>query len=108
MLKKPTVRGEIRSTRRVDCIVPAIIQDKGASIACMVEDLSISGCRVRLGSFISLSRTFLFEFPRKDIKVLAELVWINGDEAGIRFLHAASGIDNPPAFKPETPDDAAG
>ncbi|MCA1240847.1 PilZ domain-containing protein [Stappia stellulata] len=92
MLRKPTVRGEIRSTPRVDCIVPAIIQDKGVSIACTVEDLSITGCRVRLNSFTKLSQNFLFEFPRKNIKVPAELIWINGDEAGIRFLHT----DSPP------------
>jgi hypothetical protein len=90
VLKKPTVRGEIRSTPRVDCTVPAIIQDKGVSIACTVEDLSITGCRVRLNSFTKLSQNFLFEFPRKNIKVLAELVWINGDEAGVRFHHSGS------------------
>ncbi len=96
MLKKPSVRGEVRSTPRVDCAVPAIIQDKGVSIACTVEDLSITGCRVRLNSFTKLSRNFLFEFPRKDIKVLAELVWINGDEAGIRFHHAGSMTEGKP------------
>ncbi|WP_029056915.1 PilZ domain-containing protein [Stappia stellulata] len=93
MLKKPTVRGEVRSTPRVDCAVPGIIQDKGVSIACMVEDLSITGCRVRLGSAIALSQNFLFEFPRKNIKVAAELVWLNGDEAGIRFIHSGSTAD---------------
>jgi len=95
VLKKPTVRGEIRSTPRVECTVPAIIQDKGVSIACTVEDLSITGCRVRLNSFTKLSGRFLFEFPRKNIKVLAELIWINGDEAGIRFLHTDSPPGNP-------------
>jgi hypothetical protein len=98
VLRKPTVRGEIRSTPRVDCTVPAIIQDKGVSIGCTVEDLSITGCRVRLNSFMKLSQNFLFEFPRKDIKVLAELIWINGDEAGIRFLHTSGTPDD----KPET------
>ncbi|MBL6431186.1 MAG: PilZ domain-containing protein [Alphaproteobacteria bacterium] len=59
------MRGEIRSTPRIDCIVPAIIQDKGVSIACTVEDLSITGCRVRLNSFTKLSQNFLFEFPER-------------------------------------------
>ncbi|WP_349360733.1 PilZ domain-containing protein [Stappia sp.] len=103
MIRKPTVRGEIRSTPRVDCTVPGVIHDNGVSIACVVEDLSITGCRVRLGSHTALSETFLFEFPKRGISVPAELVWLNGDEAGLRFLHAQAAAA---ATKPREPTDA--
>ncbi|SOC03559.1 PilZ domain-containing protein [Stappia indica] len=97
MRHKPTVRGEIRSAPRANCTIPAIIVDRGISISCIVEDLSITGCRVRMKGQAALSRRFVFEFPKRAIKVEAELVWMNGDEAGIRFLHKKTGEDKPAA-----------
>ncbi len=90
MRHKPNVRGEIRTAPRAVCTIPAIIVDRGVSIACVVEDLSITGCRIRMNGHNALGRTFVFEFPRREIRVDAELVWLNGDEAGIRFLHKKS------------------
>ena len=87
MRYKPNVRGEIRAAPRAVCAIPAIIADRGVSIACTVEDLSINGCRVRRNGHSRLSERFVFEFPKRGIKIEAELVWLNGDEAGIRFLH---------------------
>lgn len=95
MRHKPTVRGEIRSAPRASCAIPAIIVDRGVSVSCLVEDLSITGCRVRMKGHSALSKRFVFEFPKRAIKVEAELVWMNGDEAGIRFLHKKTGEKKP-------------
>ena len=95
MRHKPTVRGEIRSAPRANCTIPAIIVDRGISISCLVEDLSIIGCRVRMKGHAALSKRFIFEFPQRAIKVEAERVWMNGDEAGIRFLHKKTGEEKP-------------
>lgn len=91
MRHKPKVRGEIRSAPRAPCRIPAIIVDQGVSISCVVEDLSITGCRVRLAGQHRLAARFRFEFPRRAITVDAELVWMQGDEVGIRFLHKTAG-----------------
>ncbi|WP_428696792.1 PilZ domain-containing protein [Stappia sp.] len=102
---KPNVRGEIRGAPRAVCAIPAIIVDRGVSLACTVEDLSINGCRVRMNGHGRLSDRFAFEFPRRGIKVDAELVWLNGEEAGIRFLHKGAapgtGGDEPSRSDPE-------
>lgn len=84
---KPTVRGEIRAVPRADCAIPAVLHDKGMDIACVIENLSISGCRVRLPRRALLSESFTLEFSGRGIRVAAELVWINGEEAGLRFHH---------------------
>ncbi|GGE78396.1 PilZ domain-containing protein [Stappia taiwanensis] len=84
---KPTVRGEIRSVPRADCSLPAVLHDKGMEIACVIENLSISGCRVRLPRRALLSENFILEFSGRGIRVAAELVWLNGEEAGLRFHH---------------------
>jgi hypothetical protein len=103
MRHKPTVRGEIRSAPRASCTIPAIIVDRGVSISCLVEDLSITGCRVRMKGHSALSKRFVFEFPKRAIKVEAELVWMNGDEAGIRFLHKKTGEEKPGGKTADTP-----
>ena len=87
MIKKPTVRGEIRRARRVECAVPGTLHVRDVSIACVVEDMSVVGARIRLSGHMALTETFRFEFPKRSILVDAELIWQRGDEAGIRFLH---------------------
>lgn len=103
MRHKPKVRGELRSAPRAPCRIPAIIVDRGVSISCMVEDLSITGCRVRLAGQHMLAARFAFEFPRRAITVDAELVWMQGDEAGIRFLHKKASEAHAVAGRPHVP-----
>lgn len=103
MRHKPKVRGELRSAPRAPCRIPAIIVDRGVSISCMVEDLSITGCRVRLAGQHMLAERFAFEFPRRAITVDAELVWMHGDEAGIRFLHKKASEAHAAAGRPPVP-----
>lgn len=59
--------------------------DSGNNIRCILEDVSISGARLRLDSAVILPPFFMLVVPAERIERNCMLAWTNGERAGIRF-----------------------
>ena len=87
-LKNPAVRtGEYRRCRRVACHVSATLVIGTFEIACVIEDLSISGCRISVsGVEVTRGEIVFVRIPRKKIEKKARVVWFNDSEIGLALI----------------------
>jgi len=59
--------------------------DSGNDIRCILEDVSISGARLRLDVAVTLPPFFVLVVPAERIERNCMLAWTKGERAGIRF-----------------------
>jgi hypothetical protein len=59
--------------------------DGGSNVQCILEDVSISGARLRLHGASALSPFFMLVVPAERIERNCMLAWIKGGRSGVRF-----------------------
>lgn len=87
-LRHPHVEdGERRDGRRQTCRLPARIHADARVFDAVVEDLGITGCRIRLEHvrFAIGTRVFV-DLPGQGICRDGRVAWQRGTEAGVRFV----------------------
>lgn len=86
-LRNPHVRvGEQRRATRINCHWPAMVHNEPRDIACVVENISHSGCRVRTtGPLFETGDTVVVRIPSQKMVLDGVVAWSRSDEAGIQF-----------------------
>ena len=86
-LRNPNVRiGEQRQASRIDCRWPAMVQNDPRDIACVVENISHNGCRVRtVGHLFVAGDSVVVRIPSQRMVLDGTVAWARSQEAGIRF-----------------------
>jgi hypothetical protein len=82
-------RGDARTTR----MLFGKVRFQDISRDCTVLDLSRSGARLKLIGFSGLPEKFDLYVPDRGATYRAHVRWQFGDEIGISFEHAGSGLD---------------
>ncbi|MCB2080045.1 MAG: PilZ domain-containing protein [Novosphingobium sp.] len=72
-----------REVGRAYVAFPAKLSLSDGDLSCMIEDLSLSGARVRTGYAVELGREVWLKFDRH--KVFGLVTWSDGDQCGIMF-----------------------
>ena len=55
-------------------------------------DISETGCRIELfEGFVNKGSTIFFEIDERN-ELAGQIVWVRGNEAGVRFMHRLSGV----------------
>lgn len=55
-------------------------------------DISETGCRIELfDGHVSKGSTIFFEIDARN-ELAGQVVWVRGNEAGVRFMHKLSGV----------------
>lgn len=55
-------------------------------------DISETGCRIELfDGFVSKGSTIFFEIDERN-ELAGQIVWVRGNEAGVRFMHKLSAV----------------
>ena len=86
-LRNPNVRvGEQRRAERLNCHWPALVHSDPRDIACVVENISHSGCRVRtVGIFFEPGDPVVVRIPSQKMVLDGVVAWARAEEAGIQF-----------------------
>ena len=86
-LRNPNVRiGEQRRAERLNCHWPALVHSEPRDIACVVENISHSGCRVRsVGHLFATGDTVVVRIPSQKMVLDGTVAWSRAEEAGIQF-----------------------
>ena len=86
-LRNPKIRvGEQRHAERMDCHWPAMVKNEPRDIACVVENISHSGCRVRtIGHLFEAGDLVVVRIPSQRMVLDGTVAWARSQEAGIRF-----------------------
>ncbi|MBA4764527.1 MAG: PilZ domain-containing protein [Erythrobacter sp.] len=70
----------------LDCRVPI---QRARAILC---DISLTGCRIELfDGFVNKGSTIFFELDDRN-ELAGQIVWVKGNEAGVRFMHKLSPL----------------
>ena len=68
----------------LNCRVPV---QRAQALLC---DISLTGCRIELfDSHVNKGSTVFFEIDEKN-EFAGQIVWVRGNEAGVRFMHRLS------------------
>ncbi|HFB98289.1 MAG TPA: hypothetical protein ENJ62_04040 [Bryobacterales bacterium] len=70
-----------------------IFNNRYSVIDCLVRDVSVGGCRLRLHTTLTLPPRFVLGFPALGVERQVQLIWQKDRDAGVAFLDPA-----PPAF----------
>lgn len=86
-LRNPNVRvGEQRGADRLNCHWPALVHWKPRDIACVVENISHSGCRVRTAGVLFVQGdAVIVRIPSQKMVLDGVIAWARDEEAGIQF-----------------------
>ena len=86
-LRNPNVRvGEQRRAERLNCHWPALVQSDPRDVACIVENISHSGCRVRtVGLLFEPGDSVVVRIPSQKMVLDGVVAWARAEEAGIQF-----------------------
>ncbi len=86
-LRNPNVRvGEQRQASRLNCHWPALVHSEPREIACVIENISHSGCRVRTaGSLFETGAQVVVRIPSQRMVLDGVVAWARAEEAGIQF-----------------------
>jgi len=72
-----------RHVNRLRLGVPAQLQLTHELRACLIDDISLSGARLRISQPLALRQTALFIFH--ELRRFATVVWCKDDACGLRF-----------------------
>ncbi|SCM73798.1 hypothetical protein KL86PLE_120086 [uncultured Pleomorphomonas sp.] len=86
-LRNPNVRvGEQRGADRLNCHWPALVHSEPRDVACVVENISHTGCRVRTaGTLFAPGDTVIVRIPSQKMVLDGVIAWARSEEAGIQF-----------------------
>lgn len=86
-LRNPNVRvGDGRRHKRVKCFLLAAVQRNKYTCECIVEDMSVGGCRVNNtdGQF-AVGETVVISIPEQKMSLNGMVMWVRGKAAGLCF-----------------------
>ena len=70
----------------LNCRMPV---DRGQALLC---DVSPTGCKIELfDGYVSKGSTIFFELDGSN-ELAGQIVWVQGSEAGVRFMHNLSPV----------------
>lgn len=86
-LRNPRLRtGDGRQHKRVKCFLLATVQHNKYICECIVEDISIGGCRVSsTDSLLMVGETAIIDIPEQKMSLNAMVMWVRGNAAGLCF-----------------------
>ncbi len=86
-LRNPNLRvGDGRQHKRVKCFLLATVQHNQYSCECIVEDMSIGGCRVNnTDGLLTVGETVIINIPEQKMSLNGMVMWAHGKMAGLRF-----------------------
>lgn len=90
-LRNPNLKvGDGRQHKRVKCFLLASVQHNKYFCECIVEDLSVGGCRINnTDGMLIVGETVIVTIPEQDMALNAMVMWARGRAAGLCFNHAA-------------------
>lgn len=86
-LRNPRLRtGDGRRHKRAKCFLLATVQHNKYIIECIVEDISIGGCRVvNTDGLLVVGETAIVDIPEQKMSLNAMVMWVRGKTAGLCF-----------------------
>ena len=76
-----------RSVLRKDTSLKGqVVIDDGATVACIVSNVSTTGAKINVPLFETLPSTFILRAADLNLNVRAKVVWREEAEVGVRFL----------------------
>ncbi|WP_237155106.1 PilZ domain-containing protein [Oryzibacter oryziterrae] len=89
-LKHPHLRVEDgRKHQRADCRWPATLNRQTTAIKCCVENISVGGCKIRIGTNgLGVGDRVQVNIPDQQMVLTGMIVWLRQHEAGVSFLYA--------------------
>ena len=84
-MKREVIDWKIRSPRRPANVVGTALRDDGSSFRVLVVNISYEGCHILCEQALVTGETLSVELPGKGA-MKAQVRWVDGDKAGLRFL----------------------
>lgn len=86
-LRNPNVRvGDGRRHKRAKCFLLASVQHNKYTCECIVEDLSIGGCRVNnTNGQLAVGQRVIISIPEQQMSLNGMVMWVRGSTAGLCF-----------------------
>lgn len=86
-LRNPNLRvGDGRLHKRVKCFLLATVQHNKYTCECIVEDISIGGCRVsNTDGLFTVGETVIINIPEQKMSLNGMVMWARGKMAGLSF-----------------------
>ncbi|MBN8534565.1 MAG: PilZ domain-containing protein [Rhizobiales bacterium] len=95
---------EQRAHQRIRSYLRGEIVHSGGRIRleCTVRDLSPEGARIQVARDITLPDPFELHIPQRGMAEKSHIVWRQGDETGVHFVHDAAA--SPKSAAPQSTD----
>ncbi|PIP01059.1 hypothetical protein KL86PLE_130267 [uncultured Pleomorphomonas sp.] len=86
-LRTPKIRvGDGRKYKRVKCFLLATLQHGKYTCECIVEDMSVGGCRVNnTDGLLAVGEMVVIDIPEQKMSLNGMVMWVRGKAAGLRF-----------------------
>lgn len=86
-LRNPNVRvGDGRRHKRAKCFLLAALQHNKYSCECIVEDLSVGGCRLNnTDGLLAIGERVVISIPEQKMSLNGMVMWVRGKTAGLCF-----------------------
>lgn len=79
---------EARIFPRKRCKWPGLLKQEGAHRPCVVEDISVGGCRLATNTKgLEPGQRVTIEVESRRLRFYAEIRWIRSGETGVEFLY---------------------
>jgi len=79
---------EARVFPRRRCKWPGILKQEATHRPCVVEDISVGGCRVATNTKdLKPKQRITIEIESRKLRFYGELRWVRSGEAGVEFLY---------------------
>lgn len=83
---------KIRSLRRQANVVGIVQRDHGPGFRVLMMNLSYEGCHILCEQILTVGETLSVQLPGKGA-IKAQVRWVDGDRAGLRFLFENSAVE---------------
>lgn len=86
-LRNPNLRvGDGRHHKRVRCFLLATLRHNKYTCECIVEDMSVGGCRVNnTDGLLVVGETVVIAIPEQKMSLSGMVMWARGKSAGLCF-----------------------
>jgi hypothetical protein len=94
-LRRPRLReGDKRSDKRRNCRWGAVLKRPPQNLSCVVEDIGLGGCRVRVTTTaLSVGETITLDIPAQKMVLDGAIVWKHDGEIGIQFAYSEASYN---------------
>ncbi|WP_143741471.1 PilZ domain-containing protein [Pleomorphomonas diazotrophica] len=86
-LRNPNVRvGDGRRHKRAKCFLLATVQHNKYTCECIVEDMSVGGCKVNnTDGQLAIGQSVVISIPEQNMSLNGMVMWVRGKAAGLCF-----------------------